>query len=97
MRAYIGNRLTVVWAVLTAVTIASWLIGRGHGVAYHINAVVTVSVLVIAAIKALLVFQYFMEARIGPAWLKRVVYSWAIGLPLLLLVTYWQVYSGVNR
>jgi len=92
MRAYIGNRLTLVWAVLTAVTNVSWLIGRGHGVAYQINSVVTVSVLAIAAIKALLVFQYFMEARGGPAWLKRAVYGWAIGLPSLLLITYWQVH-----
>jgi hypothetical protein len=92
MRASIGNRLTLVWAVLAAVTIASWLIGRGHGVAYQINSVVTVSVLVIAATKALLVFQYFMEARVGPPWLKRVVYGWALGLPALLLITYWQVH-----
>jgi cytochrome c oxidase subunit 4 len=92
MRAYIGNRLTYVWAFLTAITIASWLIGRGHGVAYQINSVVTVSVLVIAAIKALLVFQYFMEVSVGPAWLKRTAYGWVIGLLSLLLITYWRVH-----
>ena len=92
MRAYIDNRLTYVWVFLTAVTIASWLIGRGHGVAYQINAAVTVSVLVIAAIKALLVFQFFMEVRVGPAWLKRTAYGWVIGLLSLLLITYWRVH-----
>jgi hypothetical protein len=92
MRAYMGNRLTYVWAVLTAVTIASWLIGRGHGVAYQINLAVTVSVLAIAAIKALLVFQFFMEVRVGPAWLKRTAYGWVIGLFSLLLITYWRVH-----
>lgn len=92
MRAYIGNRLTYVWAVLTAVTIVSWLIGRGRGAAYQVNSAVTVCVLMIAAIKALLVFQYFMEVRVAPAWLKCTTYGWVIGLLSLLLVTYWAVH-----
>jgi hypothetical protein len=91
MRANIGNRLIHVWAFLAAITIASWLIGRGHGVAYQINLAVTVSVLVLAAIKALLVFQFFMEIHLGPAWLKRTAYGWVIGLLSVLLITYWRV------
>lgn len=88
MRAH-STALVKVWAFLSVVTLTSWLIGRGHGTAYQINPAVTATVLGIASVKALLVFQYFMEVRLGPAWLKLALYGWAIGLPLLLLVAYW--------
>jgi hypothetical protein len=89
MQTYPSRRLTYVWVALTVVTMASWLIGRGHGVAYQINAAVTVGVLVIAAVKALLVFHSFMEVGAAPAWLKRTAYGWVFGLLSLLLVAYW--------
>jgi Prokaryotic Cytochrome C oxidase subunit IV len=89
MHANASRRLIQVWTILTAVTILSWLIGRGHGGSYEVNPAVTAAVLVIAAVKALLVFQHFMEVRLGPAWLKRTIYAWAAGLPALLLLAYW--------
>jgi hypothetical protein len=89
MAPYIRNPLTYVWAFLTAITIASWWIGRGHSVDYQLNPAVTVSVLAIAALKAQLVIRHFMEVRFGPAWLKRVAYGWVILLFLLLLAAYW--------
>lgn len=89
MTGYLRNTLTHVWAFLTAVTIASWYIGRGQGVDYRIDAAITVSVLMLAAIKAFCVIRYFMEVRFGPVWLKRTAYGWVIGLLLLLLAAYW--------
>lgn len=88
MTAYIRNPLTYVWAFLVAITVASWWIGRS-GAAPQINPAVTVGVLLIAALKAQLVIQYFMEVRFGPAWLKGATYGWVVLVLLLLLVFYW--------
>lgn len=90
MTAFLGNRLTHVWAFLTVITIASWWLGRSGGAAFQINAAITLGVLLIASIKAQLVIQYFMEVRSAPRWLKRTAYGWNLGLLLLLLGIYWS-------
>jgi hypothetical protein len=86
--AYVRHPLTFVWAFLTATTIASWLISRDGGSSYQVNAAVTLGVLLIAAVKARLVIQFFMEARHAPVWLKRTLDGWLVGLMVLLLATY---------
>ncbi|MDF2584959.1 MAG: hypothetical protein K0R33_3602 [Mycobacterium sp.] len=68
MTVYLRNPLTVVWALLTAVTLVSWLTARDPGAAHVLNATVTVVVLVIAAVKSQLVIWYFMEVRHAPWW-----------------------------
>jgi len=88
MTSYLRNPLTFIWALLTAITIASWSIGKGHGSDYHISATITAIVLILAAVKAQFVVRYFMEVRFGPTWLKFVAYGWVIGLLLLLLAAY---------
>lgn len=88
MTSYLRNPLTFVWVLLTATTIASWSVGRGHGSGYEINATVTVIVLILAAVKALFVIRNFMEVRFAPTWLKATVYGWVVGLFLLLLAAY---------
>ena len=88
MIEYLRNPLTCVWALMTAITILSWWLGRGQGGEYQLSAPITYSVLVMATVKALLVIGYFMEVRFGPAWLKRTTYGWALGLLLLLLCCY---------
>ena len=89
MVAYIHNKLTYVWVFLTAITLVSWGIGRGHGVEYQVNLAITVGVLLIAAVKAQLVIMYFMEVRTAPSWLKKTVYGWVVVLSCLLLFFYW--------
>jgi len=89
MTAYLRNPLTLAWALLALITVASWWLGRGHGVAYQADAAVTLAVLVMASIKVHLVMRYFMEVRHGPAWLKRTVYGWNGALLCALLMAYW--------
>ena len=89
MGTFLSNRLTHVWAFLTVITVASWWIGHSQGAAFHLDAVVTLTVLLIASIKAQLVIQYFMEVRSAPRWLKHTAYGWNIGLLLLLSGVYW--------
>lgn len=87
MTEYIKNPLTFVWMFLTLITVASWSLGGG-GVGFQLNPGVTVSVLVIAAIKTYLVIRYFMEVRFAPPWLKGVTDGWLVALFLALVIAY---------
>jgi hypothetical protein len=80
--------LTIVWALLTSVTIASSLIVLDGGAAHQINSTVTTVVLLIAAVKAFLVIWHFMEVRRAPLWLKATTTGWVLALFALLLGFY---------
>jgi caa(3)-type oxidase subunit IV len=84
----IRNPLTIVWAVLTTITIASWLVTQEGGATHQINTTVTTVVLLIAAVKAQLVIWHFMEVRRAPAWLKATTSGWVVALFALLLSFY---------
>jgi hypothetical protein len=88
MTALIRNPLTIVWALLTAVTIVSALIALDGGAAHQINTTVTTAVLLIAAVKAYLVIRHFMEVRRAPLWPKATTSGWVLGLFTLLLSFY---------
>ena len=88
MTSLIRNPLTIVWALLTTVTIASSLIALDGGAAHRINTTVTTVVLLIAAVKALLVMWHFMEVRRAPVWLKATASGWVLALFALLLGFY---------
>jgi caa(3)-type oxidase subunit IV len=85
---YVRNPLTLVWAVLSVVTVASWLTARDGGAAHVVNATVTVVVLLIAAVKTQLVIWHFMEVRRSPTWLQVTTMSWLVVLFGLLLGIY---------
>ncbi len=89
MAAYLKNPLTLVWAILTLSTIASWFISQSGDMEFQINAWATFGVLVIAIVKAQLVIRYFMEVRFAPRWLKLTMVSWTSVLLVLLLGFYW--------
>jgi len=88
MTSLIGNPLTIVWALVTTVTLASWLVARDGGASHQINTTVTLVVLLIAAVKAQLVIWHFMEVRRAPLWLKATTSAWVVGLFALLLGFY---------
>ncbi|MGA7467629.1 cytochrome C oxidase subunit IV family protein [Mycobacterium sp.] len=88
MTSLIRNPLTIVWAFLTTVTIASSLIALDGGASHQINTTVTTAVLLIAAVKAHLVIRQFMEVRRAPVWLKATTSGWVIVLFALLLGFY---------
>ncbi|MGV0714578.1 cytochrome C oxidase subunit IV family protein [Mycolicibacterium sp. XJ662] len=88
MTTYLRHPPTAVWAVLTAVTVASWLTARDGGQPHHVSATVTVVVLLIAAVKTQLVIWHFMEVRHAPVWLKITTNGWLVGVFALLLGFY---------
>ncbi len=79
---------TLVWAFVTSITVASWLISRDGGAAHQTSVAVTVGVLTIAAVKTQLVISYFMEVRGAPTWLKLTTSGWVFVLFALLLGVY---------
>ncbi len=89
MIAYLRHPLTYVWFFLTAITIASWLIGRGHGAEYQLNSAITAGVLLIAMIKSRFVIRYFMEVRTAPKWLALTCDSWLICVFGMILGIYY--------
>ncbi len=84
MNAYLRNPLTYVWALLTVVTVISWWISQGADGGFQTNRMVTLGVLMIAALKVHLVMRYFMEVRRAPTWLKRTTFGWLMLLFCLL-------------
>lgn len=88
MTSLIRNPLTLVWALLTAVTVVSWLVSRDGGAAHQLNSTVTTVVLLIAAVKAQLVIWHFMEVRRAPVWLKAVTSGWVIAVVAAMLGVY---------
>jgi Prokaryotic Cytochrome C oxidase subunit IV len=88
MTSLIRSPLTIVWALLTTITIVSSLIALDRGAAHQINTTVTTVVLLIAAVKAQLVIWHFMEVRRAPVWLKATTSGWVLGLFALLLGFY---------
>ena len=88
MTALIRNPLTIVWALLTAVTVVSWLVSRDGGAAHQLNSAVTTVVLLIAPVKAQLVIWHFMEVRRAPLWLKAVTSGWVVVVFAAMLGVY---------
>ena len=87
MIAYLRNPLCYVWAILSAITVASWWLSQG-GAEFKISPVVTVTVLLIAGFKVQLVVRYFMEVKTAPTWLKYTMNAWLLILLLLLFGFY---------
>jgi Prokaryotic Cytochrome C oxidase subunit IV len=73
-------RLTMVWAILSAVTIVSWWLGRTAHAGGHLVASVpvTVGILAIALFKCRLIIRQFMEVRSAPRWLKLFTDGWLL-------------------
>ncbi|BBZ25778.1 hypothetical protein MMAD_00730 [Mycolicibacterium madagascariense] len=88
MVAYLRCPLVIVWALLVAVTVVSWLTARDGGAAHVLDATVTVVVLLIAATKTVLVMWHFMEIKRAPRWLQATTAGWAIAVFALLLGCY---------
>lgn len=88
MTHYLRSPLTLVWALLTTITVVSWLTARDGGSAHLVNVTVTVVVLAIAAVKAQLVIWHFMEVRRAPTWLRATTIGWLVVLFALLLGFY---------
>lgn len=76
-----------VWALLTALTLLSWLVGVGEGSALDLR-VATAVVLGVAFLKVDLVGRYFMELRDAPRLLLVLFDAWVVGVFVILMAIY---------
>jgi len=87
MMSLLRHRMTLVWLLLMLATGLSW--GLGQGLSFGDNDQrATMAVVVIAFIKARLVFLEFMELRTAPLPLRLVFEAWTVLVCGALVVLY---------
>lgn len=79
------GRITAVWFILIAATLASWVLGVGHELPHRYAAV---CIIVIAFTKVHFVGRYFMELRHAPVALTAVFGVWNVVAASLLIGLY---------
>ena len=72
------DRMGAVWAVLVGATLASWLLGGGHGAV----------VMAVAFLKVRLVGLSFMELRTAPVPLRALFEGWVVVTGGVLIALY---------
>lgn len=90
MRTKGNTRLLIVWAILTAMTLAYvWLDEAvDQNGTLKASTVVTVSAIAIALVKVRIIFREFMEVRHAPALLCRLTDGWVVLIGICLLGSY---------
>ncbi|MFT3792242.1 MAG: cytochrome C oxidase subunit IV family protein [Rudaea sp.] len=84
MSDLLRSRLTSIWFLLVAATIASWALGHGFGI--HDHRIVGVIVIIVALVKVRFVLLDFMELRHAPNWMRIVAEAWAAMLAIALSI-----------
>ena len=83
-----ANRVTYIWLILSAITLASWWLGPGHTHGDLGPSVpVTVAVLTLGLVKSRLIIRHFMEVRTAPRWLRISTDGW--------LIVFWGAVLGI--
>lgn len=89
MNAAFEKRLVVVWAILSAITLASYLVPKADShAAPGPNLALTVAVILVSLLKVRLIIMEFMEARHAPLLLRRLTDVWLLVTAIALLVPY---------
>ena len=91
MNNTLKNPMTITWAVLVGITLLTWLLSQQSGAAFEKNQLITIGVLLVAALKCHLVIIQFMEVKHAPSWLRLSCAAWlslivllCIGIPYIL-------------
>jgi len=83
------KRLTLVWVILSAITLAQLLVLVGDSPGHlNPNAVATFSIILISLCKVRLIIREFMEVRHAPPWLRWGTDAWLATTAVGLLGTY---------
>jgi hypothetical protein len=84
-----SRTITVVWLVLTAITVSSWWLAPGHLSSVATASIpITVAAIVLGVIKSRLIIRYFMEVNSAPKWLRRSTDAWLAILWGSVLIIY---------
>jgi cytochrome c oxidase subunit IV len=79
-----GRPATIVWAILSAATLVSWLLGDAHLATKLVGVVVVVT----AFVKVALIGEHFMELRTAPPQLRYAFLGWCVLVPTVLCGMY---------
>lgn len=79
-----GRPVTIVWAVLTTLTLISFYLGDGHGA----TKFAAISVILTGFFKVSLIGEHFMELRTAPPQLRWAFQGWCLLVPSILLGIY---------
>ena len=82
MTELLRTRATLVWLILSALTISSWALGTTDGDGIHLSA--SVVILLVTVLKVRFVGLYFMELRGAPLSLRGVFEGYCAALWILL-------------
>ena len=82
MTELLRTRATLVWLILSALTISSWALGTTDGDGIHLSA--SVVILLVTVLKVRFVGLYFMELRGAPLALRGVFEGYCAALWILL-------------
>jgi len=89
MTRYLSTPITIVWLVLAALMVLSWLIGNRYESADASGiGTITVALMVIAFLKVRVVMFHFMEAKVAPLALRLLADAWVVGVCLIVLLMY---------
>ncbi|MCA9075466.1 MAG: cytochrome C oxidase subunit IV family protein [Novosphingobium sp.] len=80
------DRLALVWIGLTILTYVSWQLSAWRQQEIQVDLAVSMTVIVLAVIKARFVLRIFMEIGHASRWLHILSDVWVVGLPIALLV-----------
>jgi len=82
MTELLRTRATLVWLILSALTISSWALGTTDGDGTHLSA--SLVILLVTVLKVRFVGLYFMELRGAPLSLRGVFEGYCAALWILL-------------
>lgn len=78
MRELIVSKETLIWIVLTTITLFSWAVGSHHGMLFDDTFIEASVILILAFYKVRLVIMNFMEVGHAPATLKISCEAWVL-------------------
>nr|AEO27370.1 hypothetical protein [Pseudomonas sp. 19-rlim] len=77
------------WLILIAATVLGYIVGTGNLIGFNAG----LATLMIAYLKARIVFLDFMELRHAPRTWRLLLEGWLAALTLLLLAVYWSAFA----
>jgi len=84
-----NRRMTLVWLILSAVTLLAWWIG-GHRTSggVHPAPAIAVGAIAITVVKVRLIITEFMDLRHAPVLLRRLLDAWLVCFSGAMLAAY---------
>jgi hypothetical protein len=79
MQTLVRTNATLVWFVLTALTVVSWALGTDHGFGGH-HVTASLAIVAVGIFKIRLVGLHFMELRTAPLLLRGIFEGYCVVL-----------------